>query len=271
MLRHDLFNLGIQQTIPRLRLPRFDSPPAEQQFNLFNRLTGGFGIGEKGLNGGTKTQDTKDDEEFPGNMFKAWWDEETNGKVEQPIGNGSEGHTGGTGFEGPNFGGINPSDGSEGDGIDEDEEVTKGDDGVGGRTGDVDFDTEVSLETVGEVGAVRAEDATDDEHANAHADGAVDQKRSTTGDVDEEKGGGSTEDEEGVLDTGRDEIDVFSQTSHFKYINHIISHDLSISVYENIQSHRHTFAPESCCQAWTEVPAKVRFHMPFVKNRRQPC
>lgn len=31
-----------------------------------------------------------------------------------------------------------------------------------------------------------------------------------------------------------------------------------------------TFAPLSCCQAWTDNPAMVRFHMPFLMNLRQP-
>ena len=47
---------------------------------------------------------------------------------------------------------LTPGDWCEGDGVGKDKEVAKCDDGICWGAGDLDFDTQVAVEAVGEVG-----------------------------------------------------------------------------------------------------------------------
>ena len=149
-------NLLIQQTPPGLRLPRPHGSLGKQHFNLLNRLARRLRIRQKRLDRGAETQDAEDDEEFPGDVFESGRDEEADGEVEEPVRDGGERHACRAGLEGPHFGGVDPGDGGQGDGVDEHEQVAESDDGVGGWAGDLHFDAQISLEAVGQGSPVGA-------------------------------------------------------------------------------------------------------------------
>jgi len=66
-------------------MPRLRPSLAEHDFNFFERLASRLGIGEEGLNGGADAEHAEDDEELPGDVFEARWDEETDCEVEEPL------------------------------------------------------------------------------------------------------------------------------------------------------------------------------------------
>ena len=170
-----LLDLPIQQTVAGLRVPRLGPTLTEHELDLLDALPGRLGIGEVGLDGGAEAQHPEDDECFPADVVEGGRDEEADCEIEEPVGDAGEGHARGAGLEGPDLGGVDPGDGREGEGVDDDEEVAKSYNGVGSVTGDADDDVEVAAHTLRDVGAVIAEHAADDEHADTHADGAVDQ------------------------------------------------------------------------------------------------
>ena len=225
-LRPHRLNLPIQPTVARLRPPGPDGAPGEQGLDLLDRLPRRLGVGEEGLGGGAAAEDAEDDEELPGDVLKGRGDEEADCEVEEPVGDGGEGHAGGTRLEGPDLGRIHPGDGRQRDGVDEDEQVAEGDDGGGGGARHLDLDAEVALEAVRERGPVGAEDAANDEHAGGHAEGAVDEEWPSARDVDEEEGGRGPDDEDGVLDPRRHEPDVARQVGHFEDVDHVVRHDV---------------------------------------------
>jgi hypothetical protein len=88
-------------------------------------------------------------------------------------------------------------------------------------SGDFDDDVEVSADTAWDVDTVFSEDSTDHEMADSHADGSVDEKRAPPGLVNVEEDDAGEDDEEGVLDTGADEVDIACQASHLKHVNNL--------------------------------------------------
>lgn len=107
-----------------------------------------------------------------------------------------------------------------------------------------DSDVEVSVYAFRNILSSR-QNARDDEMAHCHGNGTPDQKASSTGLVDVEKDHGSENNEERVLDTGRDQEDITLETvtllddpkvdwrhqfkyvlCHGKNIDHIVSHNV---------------------------------------------
>ena len=156
MLRLDLLDLGVEQTISRLRLPRPDGAVGEEQFDLLDRLAGRLGIRQEGLDGGAEAEHAEDDEELPADVLKGGRDEEADCEVEEPVGDGRERHARGARLERPHLGRVHPGDGRQGDGVGQHEEVAEGDDGVGGRALDLHLDAQVAVEPVRQRRAVRA-------------------------------------------------------------------------------------------------------------------
>lgn len=146
-------DLRIQQAIPRFSLPRADRPGRKQHLNLLNRLPRRLGVTHKRLHGSPDTQHPENDKQLPGDVLKSGGDEEADGEIEEPVRYAGEGHPCRAGFQGPDFGGVDPGYGGEGEGVGEHEDVAEGDDGVGGGAGDLDFDAEVAVKAVGEGGA----------------------------------------------------------------------------------------------------------------------
>lgn len=173
-LRH-LCNLLIKQTIPGPRIPRPRPPFTKQLLNLLQRFPRRLRIKQESLNRRPKTKDAKDDESLPTDIMESGRNEEPQGEVEQPIRDGRQSHPGGSGLEAPDLGRVDPGDGGQGEGVDDDEEVGEGDDDVGRGSGDLDDDVLVSAHAAWDVAAVAPEDASDDELTDAHADGAVDE------------------------------------------------------------------------------------------------
>ena len=219
-------NLRIERRIARPRLPRLGAPRTEQNLNLLEGLARRLRVGEIGLHGGPKAQDAEDEERFPGNIAKGRRDEEAEGEVEEPVGDGRERHTRGARFEGPDFRGVDPGDGGEGQGVDDYEEVGEGYDDVACRARDGDFDVEIAFDAQGNVGPVGAQNSADDKLADSHTYGAVDEEGATAGVVNEEEGHAGEDDEEGVLHPRRDEVDVARQPGHFKHVDHVVGHDI---------------------------------------------
>ena len=219
-----LLDLLVQQTLPGLRVPRPGPTFTEHELDLLDALAGRLRVGEVSLDGGGEAQHAEDDECFPADVVEGGRDEEADGEVEEPVGGAGEGHARGAGLERPDLGGVDPGDGREGQGVDDHEEVAEGDDGVGGVARDADDDVEVVAHALRHVGAVVAQHAADDEHADAHADGAVDEQGPAAGVVDEEEGAGREDDEERVLHPGRDEPDVPCQPGHLEDVDYVVGH-----------------------------------------------
>ena len=102
-------------------------------------------------------------------------------------------------------------------------------------SGDFDDDVEVSADTAWDVDTVFSEDCTDHEMADSHADGSVDEKRAPPGLVNVEEDDAGEDDEEGVLDTGADEVDIACQASHLKHVNNLFWAVLSALLSQNIE------------------------------------
>lgn len=204
----DLLNLPIQQTIARLRLPWPRPALTEHELDLLNRLARRLGVRQPRLDRSAETQHAEDDECFPADVVERGRDEEADGEIEEPVRDAGERHARRARLEGPHFCGVDPRYGREGERVDDDEEVAECDDGVRCVAAYPDHDVEVAAYALRDVSAVGAEHAADDEHADAHADGAVDEEGAAAGTVDEEEGAGCEEDEQRVLYAGGYEVDV---------------------------------------------------------------
>ena len=267
----------IKRTAPDLCVPGPGPAVAEHFLNLLEALLGSLWVRDKSLDGSAKTQGAEDHERLPGDVAEGRGHEEAEGEVEDPVGQAGDAHAVGAGFERPDLGGVDPGDGGEGQGVDDDEQVGEGDDGARGAAwAERDDDVGVPVYAFGDVVAVVAKDAADDEVTHAHADGTVDEERTSTGVVDEEEREAAEYDEERILDAARYEVDIACETSHCKYIHHIVHHDIGAARQVSLVNGqcKDTVSEwgsyESCCHACTLAPANVRLHIPFAVNFLHP-
>lgn len=186
--------------------------------------------------GGWKTYD---DERLPRDVGKGGRDEEADGKVEQPVGHGGQGHARRPRLQRPDLGRIDPGDGGQRQRVDDDQQVGEGDDGVCRAARDADDDVGVPTHAARDGLAVGTQHAADDEMADSHAHGAVDEERPATGLVDEEEDGGGEDDEEGVLHARRDEVDVPGEAGHLEDVDDVVGHDVGAAELLP-RLHRHT-------------------------------
>lgn len=92
--------------------------------------------------------------------------------------------------------------------------------------GDLDDDVFVSSNASWNVATIAPQDTSNNELANTHPDGSVDQQRSSSSLVNEEEHDGGKDNEQRVLDAGRYQVDVAPETGHLKDVNDIVGHDL---------------------------------------------
>lgn len=97
---------------------------------------------------------------------------------------------------------------------------------MGRPSGHLHNHVQVAPHAAGDVGAVHAEHAADDELADRHAQRAVDEQRAAAGFVDEEKDDGGEDDEERVLHPRGDEVDVAAQPGHLEDVHDVVGHDV---------------------------------------------
>lgn len=115
------------------------------------------------------------------------------GRGDLPVRDCRERHARSSGFQRPDLCSIHPSNRRQGQSVDENKDIDERNDGVGGTTGDLDSDTEVSLvccctaEPVWQVGSVTAHHAANDEQTDTHSDCTINQERSSSHFVDEEE------------------------------------------------------------------------------------
>ena len=114
-----LGNQRIQLAIPRPRLPRPRAPRREHVFDLLERLAARLRVGEVELRGAEEAHGAEDHEHLPRDVGEARRDVQTECEVEEPVADRGDAHAGGAGLEGPDFGGVDPADGGEGEGVDD--------------------------------------------------------------------------------------------------------------------------------------------------------
>ncbi|KAB8360698.1 hypothetical protein FH972_024435 [Carpinus fangiana] len=184
----------------------------EQLVDLLKTLARRLRIAKEGLHGGAETQHAEDDEGLVGDVLEGGRDEETQRKVEEPVGDGGERHAVAARVERPDLGGVDPRDGGEGERVDDDEQVGERDDRVGCRARHLDGHVGVGrvADAAGDGGTVASKDAANDKMAYAHADGAVDEEWSTADFVDEEVGDEGEDYEGCILYARSDEVMTFA-------------------------------------------------------------
>ena len=171
-LSHSL-NLAFESAVARLRLPRPWLTLAKEQFNLFQTLASGFRVSEEGLSRRAEAENSIDDEELPRYVLEAGGNEESNGEVEEPVRNSGQGHSRGSRFQAPHFGGIHPCNRSQCQSIDNDHEVRESDDSVRRRSSDADWYVEIAVDTTRNIHTILAEYPADNKEADSHADGTI--------------------------------------------------------------------------------------------------
>ena len=94
--------------------------------------------------------------------------------------------------------------------------------------------------------------------AYAHSDGTIDQQWATAGLVDVEEDEAGEDDEERVLDTGRDQVDISGQTGHQEDVNDVLSR-------KNV---RRRFGDEGS-HWWSSLHMSSRWHQSSVATSGQ--
>ena len=84
----------------------------------------------------------------------------------------------------------------------------------------------IALNSPGDICSIITKTAAYNEHADPHANGTIYEQGATASIINEEEGTSGKDDEESVLDAGRDEIDVAVQVSHLEYVDNVVSHYL---------------------------------------------
>ena len=140
----------------------------------------------------------------------------------QPVTNRRNAHSCSTGFERPDFGSIDPANRGEGQSVNNDEEVRESNDRVGRRAGDLDQDIGVTIDTSGDIHAVRSQDATHNEMAKCHSQGSVNQKCSSTDLVHKEEHDRGEDDEQSILHSASNQVNVAREASHGEYVDNVI-------------------------------------------------
>jgi len=122
----------------------------------------------------------------------------------------------------------------------------------------------VAVYAPGDEFSITAHQASDYKLTCSHSDGAEDEEMTAASLVDVEEDDAGEDDEESVLDTRTDQVDVASKASHFEDIYDVVSHDVSTrhllpSSAKIVSVVMYSFRGAAY---WTLIPAKVRFHMP---------
>lgn len=157
-------NLAGDPRVTLLSPPRTRSLLAEHELNFLESLstslflisscvdyglrTTYFGVCEPELDGTCKAESAEDDEDSPADVQESRWDEEADSKVEEPVADGCNTHTGSASLEGPDFCSIDPADGCQGQGVEDDEKIRERDDGMCGSTRDTHDDVGVAGDTL---------------------------------------------------------------------------------------------------------------------------
>lgn len=134
-------------------------------------------------------------------------------EIEEPVAQRCNGHADGSSFKGPDLGCVDPGDGSEGQSVDYDQQVAEGDDGVGFRSGESDWDVRVAADAAWDV-LSSGQKTSYNEMAGTHGERPVDEEWASASPVDVEEHNGREDDEQSVLHTGSDKVDVAGKTSH---------------------------------------------------------
>ena len=221
-----LLNLLIKQTMSGLRLPWSWAVFAKKYLYLFKGLPRRLRVCQVRLEGRREIEHTEDNERLLANVVEGRRHKKAQREIKQLIRNTSQRHTRGTCFKGLDLGCVDPSYGCKSQSVDDDEETAECDDSVGRPACDADHNIQVSSYAFWDVCSVCAEHAPDNELADAHADGAVDQKGPATGVIDEEECDGGEYDEKCVLHARGYEVDVSRQAGHLEDVDHIVGHHI---------------------------------------------
>ena len=232
-------NLLVETVRTLLSPPGMRSIVAEKDLNFFNSLAAGLRIGEPELECAQNAEGSEEEEQAIFDVAEGRRNEKANGKIEllfvnntgmqmksnytyQPVTDGCNTHTCGTGLEGPDLSSVNPADGSESKGIYDNEEIREGNDRVSGRTSNSDQNVGVAVDTLRNIYAVRAQDTADDEVAKCHSQSTIDQQRPSANLVNEEKHDRGEDDEQSVLHSTSNQVDVARKIGHVEDINDVV-------------------------------------------------
>lgn len=155
------------------------------------------------MNSHCGAEDTKDNVDFPFDVYKGRGNKVGEGKVEDPVCRRGDGDCFAADAEGEDFRRVDPRGRTPGRGVAGDEEVGASDDGVGGRAADFPRFFGDVVDATGRGGmAVAGHQAGVGKHPDGHEDGAKDEHGAAAPAVHEDEGGDRHDDVDHVLDTG---------------------------------------------------------------------
>lgn len=131
LLINDGLNVGLETRSTDTGVPRLWTARPEQLFDFLEGLARGLGVREERLRGGSEAEYAENDERLPGNVVECRRDEETEGEVEEPVGDTGNGHAVRTGLERPDLRCVHPGNRSESERVDDDQKVGECNDAVG--------------------------------------------------------------------------------------------------------------------------------------------
>lgn len=216
-----LFYETIELGVANLGFPSRWSTRGKHLLDFLQRLLARFRIGEVELNSAKNAHDAKDDKHPPGDVDESGRNVETQSKVEKPVAESRDTHTSGAGLQTPNLCGVYPGYRSQSQSVNDDKEVAECNDGGGLGTGNLNQDVGVSADAPRNIFTGR-QHATHDEVANGHTKSPIDEERSTTGPIHVEKHDRGENDEEGILNTGGNQVDVAGETGHGENVDDIL-------------------------------------------------
>lgn len=148
----------------------FDIPLGEDQVDLFQAATGGFGVEEPDDGDEDSVPGSKEQVGTPANTVNHHRGDHDDSKVEQPVVAGRNSIGLGSGLEGRKFGGIEPGEREP------------------GGTKDTHVEEEAKDGTLGTLCVTRNETGEDDDHGDALTDRATEEQLATTDLLNEEPG-----------------------------------------------------------------------------------
>ena len=120
--------------------------------------------------------------------------------LENPVAFCSDTHADCAGFQAPNLCRINPTNWCERHGVDDDEHVREGNDGVGGRAGQENWHVWVTVNPAWDH-CSHGKKAGDDHMADTHDDGSPDEQGAAAHFVDIEEHNAGEHDKQSILDS----------------------------------------------------------------------
>ena len=129
-------------------------------------------------------------------------------------------HSSGAGLQRPHFRGIYPCNRSKSESVNDNQQVRKGNDSMSLVALHANENVQIAINSTRNIFSTR-QDAAHDEMTEAHGNGSRHQEESSTGLVNVEEDNGREDDEQCVLDTRGDQVDISGQTGHLENVDNL--------------------------------------------------